>query len=124
MRALGEPTMRLAACEICSDIPDYVRDDMPSGIGRLESAGLPEDDKNEAYHRCPLCHRLYRWSYSPYEYLAWGSEDAYTTFSRLDPRALFASLTGHRIADERFARALAALEPGLAVDSRRVVDHG
>ena len=78
----------------------------------------------DAWHRCRTCHRLYEWQYSPYEYLAWGSEDASATYTRRDAQDVFRSLTTHRIADERFGRALAALNPGLAIDKRYIVESG
>lgn len=123
MRALGEPTMPLEACEICKQIPGYCRDEFPDAIRELESAGLLEEDKDQAWRRCPNCHRLYEWTYSPYEYLAWGSEDAHTTYTRVEARAVFGALTQHRIAHERFGRALAAIDPQLAIDKREIVEH-
>lgn len=124
MLVFGEPTMRLEACEICSQIPAYSRNNNAGGVGRLESAGLPEDDKHESMYRCPLCHQLYQWTYSPYEYLAWGSEDEYTTWVRVEARSVFGRLTRHRVADDRFGRALAAIAPELTVAKRTILEHG
>lgn len=119
MLRFGESTMPLDACEICKHVPAYSRDELPE-LGKLEM--IVDTVPHTSLYRCPICHRLYQSTYAPYEYLAWGSEDAYTSYLRVEPRDVFRGLTEHRIADDRFGRALAVLVPGLAVEKRAIVD--
>lgn len=130
MRMRFEPTMPTEACEICKQIPSSSRDDFPDAWKRLESAGLPEQKDSFARYRCPICHQLYTWSYQ----IPWSGdydnpatdEQPYAMLYREPAYSLFHGLIRGRVADERFGRALAAIEPQLApeIDKRNLIQLG
>ncbi len=132
MRAFGEPTLPRDACAICRAIPDRcgyyekggeISDDRPPEVQQLVGVGLPDlADDDVQILRCPTCHGFYRYQHSPYEYLAWGSEES-TSYTRLVARDLFHSywFTRYRVADPRIGRALDAIVPG-ALANRDVID--
>lgn len=131
MRALvGEPTCPLDACEICKHLPERCdEDERPAEVKRLVRAGLPEVDADwgsRAFYGCPICHRLYRRDYTAVEHHSYYSSPASTEYTRYTAREVFHELTRDQVTDERFGNALAALEPGLAVEQRtlRVCEAG
>lgn len=85
-RILGEPTMELADCPICREMPEYCtrfvkggdvqNDDIPEAAAKIEPfLTFGEHIRTPWIGRCPTCHRAYLCT-EEYEFIYGGSEDS------------------------------------------------
>lgn len=135
MRSRFEPTMEASACEICRHIPAaWLQRPFPDASTRLEIVGFPDEafatNPPSGWRRecCPICHQLYRRKVEiPWNQLDPYNPDAagppYEVLHRTDAAVELGELVRYRVMDDRFARALAVIDPALDLAIRTRGDH-